>query len=80
MTHKDAYKWCNILAVACLVIALLAFAFTGAMQMVVGVLAVLVACASVVVMLKYWRCPHCGSLLPRSFAVPRYCPHCGKEM
>lgn len=33
------------------------------------------------VLLRYYRCPHCSSLLPtRSWAEPRYCPNCGKPL
>lgn len=30
---------------------------------------------------KYYRCPHCHSLLPlRTFSFPVYCPECGKKI
>ncbi|NCA80163.1 MAG: zinc ribbon domain-containing protein [Sphingobacteriia bacterium] len=30
---------------------------------------------------KYYRCPHCHSLLPlRTFSFPTFCPGCGKKI
>ena len=49
--------------------------------------AALFAAAIVLLMLNllqlaiFYRCPHCGRLLPfRQWAVPLYCPCCGREL
>lgn len=34
--------------------------------------------ALMVVLVVFWRCPHCGKQLGRD--VPKYCPHCGKRL
>lgn len=37
--------------------------------------------AAVLVIWRYWRCPHCNALMPvRGLYEPEYCPICGKRL
>jgi hypothetical protein len=64
-----------------LILFLIGFAFvswgtSGKMPvMVVGIAIMLAAFA---VRFAFYRCPHCGNYLGRSFGD--YCPSCGKEL
>ena len=33
-----------------------------------------------VIVLLFWRCPHCGMGLPTREGNIRYCPHCGGKL
>ena len=63
-----------------------ALAFTGSFAQRYGMLLSVAALACLVgswiTVLKYWRCPKCGGLLPwkKRFLLIRYCPQCGEEL
>ncbi len=63
------------LAVACFALILV---YTLLESILVLILALLLAIASIVFNLAKWRCPHCGEHLGRSGG--KYCPHCGNML
>ena len=69
-----------ILALA-LVLALLTYFFSGILQFVVCATSILVLAISIFLKAKYWRCPHCGHMLPwRTITIPVYCMQCGEKL
>ncbi len=36
--------------------------------------------ATPVLMIKFWRCPHCGSMFPPRSWRFQYCPYCGQRL
>ena len=36
--------------------------------------------AALILLLLFWKCPHCGARLPRVLKPYEYCPKCGKEL
>ena len=63
--------------------------FCGIAYLFQNSIPVLMACAVIamglfvshfVILLLFWRCPHCGSWLPGRSLWITYCPHCGKAL
>ena len=36
--------------------------------------------AALILLLLFWKCPHCGARLPRTLKPYEHCPHCGKKL
>jgi DNA-directed RNA polymerase subunit RPC12/RpoP len=81
MGYKKANMWSNVLIFAGLFCAFLAYVFTSAGQYIAGILALILMAAAFIIKYKYWRCPHCGCMLPwRTIATPTYCMQCGNKL
>lgn len=57
----------------------------GSNSIVCGVLSIAIVVLDIVQTLIFYRCPHCGRLLPLRqqplrLGPPIYCPHCGREL
>ena len=46
----------------------------------IAVAGVLLLAAGALLKVCYWRCPHCGMLLPPREGNIRYCPYCGGKL
>lgn len=67
---------------ACVITAVLLF-LAGVQTEAAGLFAAAIAVMALdlVQTLIFYRCPHCGRLLPfRHRSVPSYCPGCGREL
>lgn len=52
----------------------------GAIEPAAFVLGALLMVPGMVVLLAYWRCPHCGMRLPSREGNIQYCPYCGGKL
>ena len=52
---------------------------TGVWTWILMTVGLLIAVAGCVYYCKFVRCPHCGQI-PNSRGLPKFCPHCGKEL
>lgn len=78
MNLKKARKLFLTLLLAMVILPfLLSRIFPSLYPLWLVLLAVLCA-AALFVMLKFWRCPHCGKGLGNG--VPKYCPSCGHKL
>lgn len=74
MTPNQARKICNILIAVTVLLAVVGSTWKLLMILCVGCLA-----AVCVLMLRFWRCPHCDRSLGRLSDL-KYCPYCGKSI
>jgi hypothetical protein len=83
VNYKKARKLSNI------------FAFTGvglifltlfledivALLLILGTIGLILVGIGAVITYVNYRCPHCQYMLPtRTYSVPTFCSHCGKEL
>ena len=80
MTPKKAKDTVTGLLIAMLILCLPAILSGGAGSAGPVLLCVILAltAAALYVILRWWRCPHCGKGL--GHGRPKYCPHCGKRI
>lgn len=76
MTPNKARKICSVLLPIMLLLAMVGRAWESVILM-----SLCTGCfvAAVVLMLLYWRCPHCDRSLGRLSDL-KYCPYCGKSL
>ena len=83
MDCRKAKAVSNILIVVGVVFSLLLYLFidTPIVMPIMLMLAVASFAVSVVVLVKYYRCPHCHTLIRvGGLAVPDFCPNCGEAL
>ena len=86
MTLHQVRKLSTVLNIAAIVIAALVWLISesdpGANALWLCWMAVGLIVANWVVLMKYWRCPGCGAVLPvrQHFYSLHNCPECGKEL
>ena len=61
-------------------ISLLGLLFMQPFQDILVILGIVLIVVSVIILLRFWRCPHCQGLLPLRSSRPRYCPTCGHRL
>lgn len=79
MDLKTCRFWTRILYVICIALILIALTIEGQMLRM-GLLGAALALVIILTVLrdKFWRCPQCGGMLPKSGRVR--CEACGWEM
>lgn len=75
--HQNVRKIAGILCAVSFVPILVSCFIQTVILLILGVVLMAV---SVVVLLRYWRCPHCRMLLPPREGNIRYCPYCGGKL
>ena len=75
--HQNVRKIAGGLCAVSFVPVLLSCFIQTVILLVLGVALIAV---SVVVLLRYWRCPHCGTILPLQAGKIQYCPYCGGKL
>ena len=87
MEYTTAKKITNILFAVGTVLLLSLFLLLGlesaafnTIMRVAFLLAFGLYAAGIIITLKYYRCPHCHSLIRVRFRTPDYCPECGKAL
>ncbi len=76
------YKKANSISNALLIVAIVMFGGSlliqnGIAQLVCFVIGVALMIATIVMRIRYWRCPHCKKMLSLGFQrEPEKCPHC----
>lgn len=55
--------------------------FTGIVQIIIAVVAIVYLCIIVALSFIFWRCPNCTFGLPlQGMIFMEYCPYCGKPL
>jgi len=91
MNHKNVLKVLkvisNIALTILLLIVLLALEARGTLTVLISVLIALlfaISLSAFILVIKYYRCPHCGRTIrisgPLGFDPFEYCPRCGKKL
>ena len=82
MDHIKAYHISQGLAVAAVILALALCLFreiNGVFWLIAALSGGLLLAAGVI-LLRFFRCPHCGRLLPSRSGLTDFCPHCGERL
>ncbi|NCB63192.1 MAG: hypothetical protein EOM52_06185 [Clostridia bacterium] len=61
-------------------IGLFVGAVFGAVYQAALVIGTLLVFAGIGVLLLFWRCPHCGEMLPSREGRIKFCPNCGEKL
>ena len=83
MDYKSAGKWGDAALISAVALSLCLYLFekTGIGFWIVSGLVFVLIIAGLFMKLRYYRCPHCGALLPlRTFIAPKFCPACGDAL
>ena len=83
MNYRKAFRLKNILHIAGIAVLLSARSFLGIDWAFYSTFAIFIVCliASFVILVVYYKCPHCGKYLSfRQWSPPTYCPHCGEKL
>ena len=86
MKYTKAKTIANTLIIVAALLFLSLYLFTksavfNTIMTIVFLLALALVAASVIITVKYYRCPHCDSLLRvRGWGCPAHCPECGKAL
>lgn len=56
-----------------------ALAYCSEPKLLYGIIGFVLLVVGVVILFKYYRCPHCGEFLGRD-EMGKCCPHCGKAL
>ena len=73
--HRNVRKIAGVLYGAGFLLALVGFFFHLAL-----IPGLLLAVAGLAIVMLFWRCPHCGAMLPSREGNIRYCPYCGGKL
>lgn len=76
MTPNKAKKICYILIAATVLLTMVGQAWQSMILMIPCVGCLVALC---VLILRFWRCPHCDRSLGRLSDL-KYCPYCGKSL
>jgi len=85
MEHNTAKRISNILIIigTLLILSLYLFQENAAFNTIM-LIVILLSCglfaAGIVISVKYYRCPHCHSLIRTRYRTPKYCPECGEAL
>ena len=76
MTPNKAKKICIILIAAYVLLTIVGQALESLFLMILCICCLGALC---VLMLRFWRCPHCDRFLGRLNDL-KYCPYCGEKL
>lgn len=78
MDHRNARKIMWVFYGAGFLLLLLGM--IGSQEMILTAVGVALILVGGVIVLLFWRCPHCGMGLPSREGNIQYCPHCGGKL
>ena len=83
MDHTTAKKAADVLIIfpALLIVSLYLFVDSAAFNTIALIVFLLAFCSltsGIVILVKYYRCPHCNSPIRVRGRTPDYCPECGE--
>ena len=80
---KLTLRWKNRIMNGMIVAAMLLIAvsrsFNDRVQKVLLLIAIGLVVTDMALIIRWWRCPSCGTYLGRT-SHPTYCPHCGEKI
>ena len=85
MDHTTAKKAANALIFIGVLLLLSLYLFVDStafntLMLIVFLLAFCLFTAGIVIMVKFYRCPHCNSPIRVKGRTPDYCPECGEDI
>ena len=82
MSYSKARFYSTILISIAIFVSLFLFAFEEitALFIILATFSIALLVCAFVIIIKFYRCPHCCNLLPVRSAPRDYCPSCGKKL